>query len=342
MSNRVKKRQAEQKAKYLGRCSADGCRSEVSFEAVPYPGIEVVRQCSNCGTMAVFRLDIEDTAKEIYKLRPDKLEINQAITRVFARLQMQIGVRSLFYQLASVEQVIPKTEKAYNVVCNYVSDMRLRGWLAWRCITDESRLYFTQQTYSGIGEALDHVSMSYRKDLWQDRQDVVQIWIEKLGLAGTIRPITYQYDVSLLPVRGYNSLTFLHQTAEEIKEANRAGKRFFIYHFGDYDPSGVNAAETIEDSLQSLGAGNFNFERMAITRQQIAEYSLPTRPTKRSDTRSKGFAGDSCELDALDPRILRDLTERCILNHIDKPELEYLKELEEMERQQLQQLKYQL
>ena len=336
MSKKIEKRQAEEKEKYSFVCD---CGERSFFECVPYPGIELVRVCDKCGENNLLTVPVEGTERSIYKLRDNQRELNSAIAKVLQRLNMQIGVRSLFYQLASVEKVLPKTEKSYKVVCNYVSDMRLRGWLDWRCITDETRVYFAQTTFSGIGGAIDHISMSYRKDLWADRPSIGQIWIEKLGLAGTIRPITYKYDVALLPVRGYNSLTFLQQTAEEIKRANNEGKKFYIYHFGDYDPSGVNAAETIENSLIHLGAKNFHFERKAITRQQIIDFDLPTRPTKKSDSRSKGFIGESCELDALDPRMFRDMVEDCILNHINKNELRQLKSIEDMERQQLKELK---
>ena len=43
-------------------------------------------------------------------------------------------------------------------------------------------------------------------------------------------------------------------------------KPAFIYHFGDFDPSGVNAAETIERDLRELAPGvEIHFERVAVT-----------------------------------------------------------------------------
>jgi hypothetical protein len=48
------------------------------------------------------------------------------------------------------------------------------------------------------------------------------------------------------------------------------------------------------------------FERIAVTPGQIAEWHLPSRPTKKSDTRAAAFGDDdSVELDAVDPRMLR-------------------------------------
>jgi hypothetical protein len=56
---------------------------------------------------------------------------------------------------------------------------------------------------------------------------------------------------------------------------------------------------------------------VALTEQQIAEFNLPTRPTKREGNRhAYGFAGDSVELDALPPHVLRDMVRDVIERHI--------------------------
>src|SRR5262245_21047240 len=44
---------------------------------------------------------------------------------------------------------------------------------------------------------------------------------------------------------------------------------------------------------------------IAVTEEQIDDWNLPTRPTKKSDTRSKSFGSTiSVELDAIDPNVL--------------------------------------
>ena len=61
-------------------------------------------------------------------------------------------------------------------------------------------------------------------------------------------------------------------------------------------------------------------------------WSLPTRPTKSTDTRAKGFAAHSVELDAIPPDRLRLLVESAIDKHLPQRELEVLKAAEESER----------
>jgi hypothetical protein len=49
--------------------------------------------------------------------------------------------------------------------------------------------------------------------------------------------------------RGYASLSFLYNAAEFI---NNLDVPAYIYHLGDFDPSGVNAGEKIEETLREL------------------------------------------------------------------------------------------
>ncbi len=55
----------------------------------------------------------------------------------------------------------------------------------------------------------------------------------------------------------------------------------YIYHLGDFDPSGVNAGEKIEETLRELAPdAEIYFERIAVTEEQVADCELPTRPTQ--------------------------------------------------------------
>src|SRR5262249_47928886 len=148
-------------------------------------------------------------------------------------------------------------------------------------------------------EALQETARLYRKDLWRDADAYVEIWLEKDALAGVIYPITALYDVPLMSARGYASLSFLHSAAEYI---NSLDVTAYIYHLGDFDPSGVNASEKIEETLRELAPdAEIAFERIAVTPGQTRRWSLPTRPTKKTDTRAKSFGEISVELDAIAP-----------------------------------------
>jgi hypothetical protein len=111
------------------------------------------------------------------------------------------------------------------------------------------------------------------------------------------------------------------------------GKPTYIYHLGDFDPSGVNAGEKIEQTLKELAPkADITFRRIGVALEQIRYLELPTRPTKASDTRSKGFGNVSVELDAIPPDQLRRLVEQAIERHLPQRQFEILKIAEESER----------
>src|SRR5215831_8732217 len=107
-----------------------------------------------------------------------------------------------------------------------------------------------------------------------------------------------------------------------------------IYHFGDFDPSGVNAGEKIEETLRKMAPdAAIAFERVAVKEEQIVDWDLPTRPTKASDSRAKNFGSAlSVELDAIEPNQLRALVQEAIEQHLPIEQFEILKAAEESER----------
>jgi hypothetical protein len=136
--------------------------------------------------------------------------------------------------------------------------------------------------------------------------------------------------------RGYASLSFLHTAAEYIRGLDVPT---YIYHLGDYDPSGVNAGEKIEQTLREMAPySEIVFERIAVEPRQIEEWNLPTRPTKTSDSRSRNFGDVSVELDAIDPDTLRAIVREALEDHLPEQQLATLKTAEESERDIIRQL----
>src|SRR5262249_62005753 len=179
-----------------------------------------------------------------------------------------------------------------------------------------------------------NAAKSYRRDLWAAMPVYVEVWIEKDALAGVLIEETSAYDVPLMVAKGYASLSFLHSAADAIKAK---GKAAHVYHFGDLDPSGVDAARDIEAKLRRYAPdAEIHFERPAVTREQVEEWNLPTRPTKMTDSRAKKFgSATSVELDAIPARKLRQIVPECIERQIDQHQLKTLKIAEERERELL-------
>ena len=163
---------------------------------------------------------------------------------------------------------------------------------------------------------LDFSQQTYRRRIWNDQPDYVEVWLEKDALAGVLYPETQKWDVPLMVTRGYSSVTLLHSAAGAIETR---GKPTFIYYLGDHDPSGSDIPRAVEVGLQEFALrAEICVSRIAVTEDQIDFWKLPTRPTKSSDSRSKSFTGDSVEVDTIPRAMLRLLVQQSIERHIDE------------------------
>jgi hypothetical protein len=249
-------------------------------------------------------------------------------------------VRQVFYQLVA-RGVIEKTEEQYQgTVIRLMTEMRLDGSLPYSWVVDESRRVRITETYDSIQDALEQTAQFYRRSALAQAPDYIEIWCEKDALAGVLWDVTSDYDVPLMVSRGMPSLTFLHASAQAIRNAAERDKKTFIYQFGDHDPSGVLIPKTIERRLdemcERLDCPPPKVKRIALTEKQIKKHRLPTRPTKRNgNPHAAGFVGRSVELDALPPRVLRDLVRKVIERHISPAQTLALRVAEDSERKLL-------
>jgi hypothetical protein len=242
--------------------------------------------------------------------------------------------RQVFYA-CTVKGAVAKVEAEYQkTVIRLLVEMREHGEIPFEWIADNTRWMRKPSTFVGLEECLNNTSRFYRRDLWAAMPVYVEVWCEKDALAGVLMEETEVYDVPLMVARGYSSITFLHAAAMAIEAK---GKPAHICHFGDLDPSSVDAARDIEAKLRRYAPGaEIRFERPAVTREQVEQWNLPTRPTKLSDTRAKKFgSATSVELDAIPAPQLRTLVRECIERHIDQEQLKILKIAEESERELL-------
>ncbi len=58
-------------------------------------------------------------------------------------------------------------------------------------------------------------------------------------------------------------------------------------------------------------------------------------PTKTTDSRCKNFEGESVEVDAIPPRILRSMVRQVIERHIDRHQLQQSRFIERQEREMM-------
>jgi hypothetical protein len=243
-------------------------------------------------------------------------------------------VRQVFYQLVSLG-AIDKTENEYkSTVVRLLGIMRLEDELPFGWLVDNTRWMRKPRSYTGMEAALEETVKTYRRDLWNEQEAYVEIWLEKDALAGVLYKETEARDVRLMVTRGYPSLSYIYEAADAIESQDKPAH---LYYFGDYDPSGLDITRAVEQRIREFApTAEISFERLAVTAEQIALWKLPTRPTKKTDSRSKGFEGESVEVDAIPPNSLRELAASSITKHIDAMLLERARTTEKAERESLQ------
>ena len=232
-------------------------------------------------------------------LGPVVTERRRRITEMAERFQ-PAAVRQLYYQ-AEVAKLVPKTDGGYRLVQHDILVLRQQGNIDYDWISDNTRWMRKSRSYRGIDHFLDLSISTYRRDLWHRAPVYVEIWIEKDALAGTVMSETNPYDVPLMVAKGFSSETYLYEVAQAIADKKKPA---YIYAFFDHDPSGKHSAKHIERKLREFApSAEIHFELVAVAKEQIEQWRLPTHETKREGNRhAKSFEGDSCELELHSPR----------------------------------------
>lgn len=239
-----------------------------------------------------------------------------------------LGVRGTYYR-AEVRGVFSKTQSDYRKVQRSLLKLRRDGRIPYSAITDGTRWRRKPPTHSSIEAALMETAHAYRRALWRSQGVYVEVWIEKDALAGTVYPVTSQWDVPLLVSRGFSSESFLYSAGMEIQEQ---GLPAFVYVMTDFDHSGDNIYRQIAEGLPPFcGEVPITVERLALTERQVEWMRLPVRPPKPID-RAHGFTF-CCELDAMEPDVMRGLVEAAIERHVDESQLHATMMTEQLERQ---------
>jgi hypothetical protein len=114
-----------------------------------------------------------------------------------------------------------------------------------------------------------------------------------------------EFGVPVCSCGGFDSLTAKHEAAQRIAARDVPT---LVLHVGDFDP---------------------NFYRVAVTREQIARYALPTAPAKSHDKRSAWMDGDqTVQAEAIPPDTLIGEVRQAVTSRIDFDALAELQELE--------------
>lgn len=248
-------------------------------------------------------------------------------------------LRGLFYRLVSAG-LLPNTDKEhYKRVGRLMTTLREAEEIPFSWLVDNVRSTFKPSSWSGLADFADTVRDAYRMDYWERLPEYVHVICEKDAIAGVIQPVTRKYDVALSPIRGYVSLSFAAEIAEEWKQIK---KPITCYYLGDYDASGFDLERDVEEKLRRYCKRDFQWVRLGVNESDFDEFNLIPLEPKTTDKRAARFLrerGNRCaELDALPASEIRSRVEESILIHVPIGSWQKLEQVEALEKQSWTQL----
>jgi hypothetical protein len=158
----------------------------------------------------------------------------------------------------------------------------------------------------------------YRRNLWADSDYVIEVWCESDSIAGTLQPVVEEWGLPLYVTRGFASETFLYNSADS--------GATHIFYVGDLDPHGLKIEEHARDRMREFGS-DAEWERLAITPEQVEEYALPL-----------SYGGHGVEAEAMPAPIMRGLVRATIDQFVDAAAVEVIRVAEQDERDILRRL----
>ena len=248
------------------------------------------------------------------------------------------SVRHLFYRMTDPRLAVPvqKTEHGYQRVQRRCLALRRAGRLPYGWISDATRLAFHVFTYASAGDFVEAMAGAYRSRLWTGDLPHVEVWVESRSLAGVLRDTCRELAVSLYPCGGFASATLAYEAADFIREVRP--ERAVVLYVGDFDPAGVLIDQALESELRRhLEDVPLEFRRLAVNRDQIVAWSLPTKPRKAGERRRPDVQ-ETVEAEAVKAATMRALVREAVESYLPAGSLEAVKVAEESEREGLRKL----
>lgn len=155
----------------------------------------------------------------------------------------------------------------------------------------------------------------------------IEVWVEKSTMNDILVPICDWHGVTLQTGVGEMSITRVRKMIERITQLNRPAR---IFYLSDFDPGGISMPLSVARKTEyAIRCDHPDIDvqlvPIALSRQQVIQFKLPTIPIKESETRAGKFRerqeiDGAVELDALEalhPGTLGDMVRKAIKPYRD-------------------------
>lgn len=248
-------------------------------------------------------------------------------------------LRQLHYAIFSRNEIVYENTQADYKRLSRATTAARRAYRAWQLenggtgkapppfsiptqfMMDETREPETVSVWRDANEYVDAVKRSYRRDNWQDQPCYCEVWSEKATILGAIRPVADHWGITLRVCHGFGSTGMEGQVGMLFEDLTQNITVFFL---GDHDPSGRVIEEDIHRRAECASGKRFRMRRLAIHKEDIAEFNLPPQTIKAADSRAASFRrqfGDNAatvELDALPAAELRRRVNSAVESLVDR------------------------
>ncbi len=270
------------------------------------------------------------------------LLLEQAIVDIVNE-RAPVTVRGVCYALFTMGLIPDMSVNSTGKISRVMTDMRERDELDWTLIGDGSRAVERASLWTNPSSIIDAAVRTYRRNNWQDQPTLVEVWSEKSTVQGVLAPVLDDLGVTFRVMKGFGSFTAVRQAAEDSLELPDDRDAVALY-VGDWDPSGLYMSEVDLPSRLSRYGSIWDFERIAIVRDDLDCLPHFDTATKAGDVRLKWYLENttadpsrSWELDAMDPNDLRERVREAITNYMDMNAWNHALRIEAVEKASMQQ-----
>jgi hypothetical protein len=241
---------------------------------------------------------------------------------------LRTSARFLYYELVQRGQLSKQQNGARRPDQDLhaaLTDIREDGRVPWDWIVDETRSLEDYTGYASIKDGvlatLPHINI----DPW--RGCAPMILTESRSLAGVLRSIASDYRCRIASTNGQCGGFLRTDIAPTLTPGN------VVLYFGDLDLSGGQIEDNARRVLEQVIGGRLHWERVALTEQQVSDYSLPVI-TKRDRRYKDGKPHEAVETEALRQTVLMDIL-RARLDELIPEPLTRVQEREARQRRRL-------
>jgi len=234
--------------------------------------------------------------------------------------------RFLFYELVA-RKIIAKDagQRPDQIVIKALTQLREWGVIPWEAIVDETR---EVSNFTGsatvAGDLLLYLGAA-RLDPWDGKPPL--ILTESRSLAGALRDLAREYRINIAATNGRTNGFLRTKLARAVTADTRIG------YLGDFDFAGGHIEDNTRRVLASVTGGT-DWERLALTEDQVRDYALPI--IRKKDGRD-GIERDAVETEALGQAVITQVV-RDWLDGMLRAPIESYVEREREERERLREL----